>query len=506
MKSKFKIKKLGDFITEVSIRNNNKIKNEVFSVTNSDGFIKSTDYFDKEVFSKNISNYKIVKPKQFAYNPSRINIGSIDFLQTDFAVAISPFYIVFDCNKSFLEDYLLLYLKSPVGKIQIRNKTRGAVRDNLTFSSLCEINIPVPTIQEQSQIIKLLSKIDELLQKRKISINLLDTILPTLFNKLFGNPLRNEMGWKIEKFDKYLLDIIAGSSAGGEEKDELLEKEVGILKTSSVTKGRFNPKEFKVVRWDKLGSKLVNPQEGDLLFSRANTRELVGATCIVDKNYYNLFLPDKLWVLMVNELDLNKVFLHFLFQNPSFKNRFTLTATGSSSSMLNISMQKLRNVSIPIPSMALQIKFANAYNIVETTRLFYEKSLLILQKINESISYRALRGELDLSRIEFDHIFPEVYTSREDNKNIDIISKNENKRIINKKGSIIKLIANKHFKNKSFSYQELAEKIQDSLIEEEYDYNKIKQQIFDSLQGKGDIKLKQIFNNENKTIVFRIEK
>lgn len=97
MKSKFKMEKLGNFIKEVSVRNNKKDVSEVFSVTNSEGFIRSTDYFEKEVFSKNISNYKIVKPNQFAYNPSRINVGSIDFLRTDFDVAISPLYVSFQC-------------------------------------------------------------------------------------------------------------------------------------------------------------------------------------------------------------------------------------------------------------------------------------------------------------------------------------------------------------------------------------------------------------------------
>lgn len=503
MKSKFKIKNLGDFITEISVRNNKKDVGEVFSVTNSEGFIKSTDYFDKEVFSKNIGNYKIVSPNQFAYNPSRINVGSIAFLKTDFDVAISPLYVVFECKQNLLPEYLLRYLKSPVGISQIRNRTRGAVRDTLSFSSLSEINIPIPSISEQRKIVKLLLKADALLEKRKTSLILLDTILTNLFHELFGNPVRNEKGWRVDEFNKYLLEIVAGSSTGGEEKETLSENEIGILKVSAVTKGRFNAKEFKVVRKEHLGSRLVNPKQGDLLFSRANTRELVAATCIVDKDYPNLYLPDKLWVLRVNESVVNKIFLHFLFQNSFFKTRFTLNATGSNSSMLNISMEKLREANIPIPPIELQKQFSKVYYEVEKTRLAYENSLTLLRDLYNSISSNAFKGEIDLINVDLDHIIPVSNGGNDSDKNIDIFPRETNISIGGKKGSVLKTIVNTYFKNKTFNFQQLADKIQESLNENEYDYNKIKNEVFNSLKGKGDIQLKQLFNEKDKSILLQ---
>lgn len=503
MKSKFKIKNLGDFITEISVRNNKKDVGEVFSVTNSEGFIKSTEYFDKEVFSKNISNYKIVSPNQFAYNPSRINVGSIAVLKTDFDVAISPLYVVFQCKKNLLPEYLLRYLKSSVGISQIRNKTRGAVRDSLSFSSLSEIIIPIPSISEQRKIVKLLLKAEALLEKRKASLILLDTILTNQFHELFGNPVRNEKRWRVDEFSKHLLEIVAGSSAGGEEKETLSENEVGILKVSAVTKGRFNAKEFKVVRKENLGSRLVNPKNGDLLFSRANTRELVAATCIVDKDYPNLYLPDKLWVLKVNEAVINKIYLHFLFQNSFFKFRFTLNATGSSSSMLNISMEKLREANIPIPPIELQKQFSKVYYEVEKIRRSYENSLTLLQNLYNSISSNAFKGELDLINVDIEHIIPISNGGSDSDRNIDILPRVANISISNQKGSVLKTVVDSHFKNKVFNYQELADKIQESLVESEYDYNKIKNEVFNSLKGKGDIQLKQIFNEKDKTILLQ---
>ena len=148
MKSRFPIVELTKYVRQVSQRNRSEANIEVFSVTNSAGFTKSTDYFNKEVFSKDVSNYKIVNPGQFAYNPSRINVGSIDYLRHGTAVLVSPLYIVFEGNKEIHADYLLRYLKSSWGSIQIRANTEGAVRDSLKFKGLGNIKLPLPRFED----------------------------------------------------------------------------------------------------------------------------------------------------------------------------------------------------------------------------------------------------------------------------------------------------------------------------------------------------------------------
>lgn len=87
---KWKSIQLGDVVEEICQRNKTNLDLPVYSVTNSRGFIQSTDYFNKEVFSKNLSNYKIVEQGMFAYNPSRINVGSIAWLNQSKPVIVSP--------------------------------------------------------------------------------------------------------------------------------------------------------------------------------------------------------------------------------------------------------------------------------------------------------------------------------------------------------------------------------------------------------------------------------
>ena len=88
-----KYRTLGKYITEYSQKNKRNIEYPVYSVTNRNGFC--TEYFNKDVSSKDKSTYKIVPHGYFAYNPSRINVGSIDWQNCEENVIVSPLYVVF---------------------------------------------------------------------------------------------------------------------------------------------------------------------------------------------------------------------------------------------------------------------------------------------------------------------------------------------------------------------------------------------------------------------------
>lgn len=99
------IVKLGTVISEYSVRNRLDEDIPVYSVTNERGFC--TGYFSKDVSSKDRTTYKIVPKGYFAYNPSRINVGSIDWQHCEERVIVSPLYVVFGVDKSVDRQYLL---------------------------------------------------------------------------------------------------------------------------------------------------------------------------------------------------------------------------------------------------------------------------------------------------------------------------------------------------------------------------------------------------------------
>lgn len=99
----------------------------------------------KTAIGKSPSRYKILNAGYLAYNPMRINIGSIGFIQKDHPGGItSPDYVVFYCTEALNPDYVYHYLRSEAGKHAINQKTKGSVRFRLYYKQLGDIEIPVP--------------------------------------------------------------------------------------------------------------------------------------------------------------------------------------------------------------------------------------------------------------------------------------------------------------------------------------------------------------------------
>ena len=99
---------IGSLITRVRDRGkNDKSISQVYVVSNTQGIVRSEDFHDKEIHSDDTSNYTIIRPGMFAYNPSRLNIGSLGLLTYDVSGLVSPMYVVFSIdNKVINKDYL----------------------------------------------------------------------------------------------------------------------------------------------------------------------------------------------------------------------------------------------------------------------------------------------------------------------------------------------------------------------------------------------------------------
>jgi len=147
---------------------------KVWSVSNKYGFINSEEYFDKKIASLNTSNYKVVRPLYFAFNPSRINVGSIACNFSDDLGIVSPMYTLFeikDKNK-ILPEFLLMYLKSDLCKEHINHKIQGATRKVLKKDDLFTLKIPVPTKDQQLEILNLVKKEQGIIQELEEKIDL----------------------------------------------------------------------------------------------------------------------------------------------------------------------------------------------------------------------------------------------------------------------------------------------------------------------------------------------
>ena len=150
--------KLSDYVKEVSNRNNIGCQN-VKSVSNKNGFIDQSSQFSKQVASEDVSKYKVVTKDCVAYNPSRINVGSIAIYNEDTPGIVSPMYVVFKCV-NMDPRFLLLLLETARGKYEVKSYLSGSVRDSLAFEDLKSIELAVPPKGKWGEIVDILNIID----------------------------------------------------------------------------------------------------------------------------------------------------------------------------------------------------------------------------------------------------------------------------------------------------------------------------------------------------------
>ena len=175
-------------LNDIIVRSKDKIKDtksKVLAAVSSGELVLSEEYFSKQVFSKDTNKYLKVEQYDFAYNPSRINIGSIGMNEDDFIGAVSPVYIVFKPFKNW-HLYINQFIKLKSTNSKINQLSTGSVRQSLSFDDFASIPIVKPTdplnMKFNEIYESLRSKIIQNLEECEILTSLRDTLLPRLMS------------------------------------------------------------------------------------------------------------------------------------------------------------------------------------------------------------------------------------------------------------------------------------------------------------------------------------
>ena len=156
---------LGDYLAHKSKKNKNNEVDLVLSVSNKKGFITQDEQFDGyQVASKDLTNYKIVEKGEYAYNPSRINVGSIARLKNNTIGIVSPMYVVFKLKNLDSIFFDNLY-QTHLFKHLIKVGCSGSVRDSLNFNDMADFVFSFPSLEEQAKIVNFLSSIDSKIEQ-----------------------------------------------------------------------------------------------------------------------------------------------------------------------------------------------------------------------------------------------------------------------------------------------------------------------------------------------------
>lgn len=381
-------KLLGELVEE-RIERLRQYSATIYSVTNESGFVRSLDLFDKQVFSADTGNYKRVGFHDLAYNPSRINVGSVAMCEDKDGGAVSPMYIIVRSKPGLLPRYLFHFLKSEAGLHQIRHRCEGAVRFQLKFRDLCAIPIYVPPLLQQERIVKLLDEADELRKLRAQADRRTADLIPALFYEMFGeNAKTPHVRVKLEQIAKVVSGVAKGRKFNGR-----LPVEVPYLRVANVQAGHLDLSEIKTIQALPEEVEELALRKGDVLLTEGGDFDKLGRGAMLEQDLPNCIHQNHVFRVRVEQSKLDPVyFAKFLLTGEA--RRYFLGCAKRTTNLASINMTQLRALPVLLPPLTLQKEFASRVSDIRVMQDEQAASRRRLDDLFHSMLHRAFNGEL----------------------------------------------------------------------------------------------------------------
>ena len=184
----WKVGTLGDITKNKSAKVKERNDVKVLSPVTTGELVLSEEYFTKQVFSSSIAKYKIVNKGDFAYNPARVNIGSLGRNEFDFDGCVSPVYVVFSVIDGY-ENYFDLFRKTDFFKDSVASLAIGGVRQSLSYDDLSSIEVIIPSENAVEEFNNLYNQMKKTIKANKLEISRLSTLRDTLLPRLMSGEL-----------------------------------------------------------------------------------------------------------------------------------------------------------------------------------------------------------------------------------------------------------------------------------------------------------------------------
>ncbi|HAU1368097.1 TPA: hypothetical protein F8R78_08095 [Legionella pneumophila] len=309
----------------------------------------------------------------------------VKYLNQAFALGADGVKILKPLTNNLDEKYLYYFLKQA--------KLPDDAGYSRHFKFVKRLEIPLPPIAEQKRIAAILDKADAIRRKRQQAIELTEQLLRSVFLDIFGDPDSNLKGWNIEPLSKIISSLEGGKNVKPAESS--LKAKNRILKVSAVTSGVYRHNESKPLPADYVPPNSYFVKKGDLLISRANTAELIGASAYVHDTPDNIVLPDKIWRIKWKNIDdIDPLFVHFLLGQPAIRREISSRASGTSGSMKNIPKPKLLEIEIPLPPPKEQKKFGEIANAICKMNNRFQSAKVNYENLFNSLAQQAFSDNL----------------------------------------------------------------------------------------------------------------
>lgn len=280
------------------------------------------------------------------------------------------------CSDAIYNEYLYFFLKSKTD--YLNSLGRGATFKEISKSIVENIEIPLPEVNQQKEIAEKFKKLEQLISLRKQQIAKLDELVKARFVEMFGTFPANPFRWSIGKIQDVVSDVRYGSSRPAVEGGKY-----PYLRMNNITySGELDLRDTK--RIDIPDSELdkCTVRRGDVLFNRTNSKELVGKTCVYNRDEL-MVLAGFVIRVRINERIRPEVLSAFL--NMDFSKRMLIGMCKTAIGQANINAKELQNIDLYIPPIELQDQFVTLKNKIDQQKQTVQQSLEKLELLKKAL-------------------------------------------------------------------------------------------------------------------------
>ena len=384
-------RKFSDFTFPAGERNKDDLDLEPYAITNNQGFIAQSEAHDDFGYMKDVDRkmYIVVKPNSFAYNPARINVGSLGYYEGAENVIVSSLYEVFQTAEYVDDKFLKHWFKTKAFQDWIERLQEGSVRLYFYYDKLCECVMSMPSVEEQRKIGAYLDKLDNLITLHQRKCDALQKFKKSMLQKMF--PQNGESvpeirfagftdAWEQRKCSDF-IKLVGGATPSKANKDywdgDIVWLSSQEIKGGFVSKGTYNITQKAV---DDNTTKMI-PANTPMFISRsgilANSFPITRALCNVAIN------QDIKALLFDHTVFSNDYIVHYL----ESKEQFILKSiVKSGTTVQSISIPDFEKMPINIPaSKDEQDRIGIYFENLDTLITLHQRKLETLQKMKKSL-------------------------------------------------------------------------------------------------------------------------
>lgn len=373
-------RKFSDITFPAGEKNRDNLPLESYSITNEHGFIPQDEKFENGGTMREADKrmYYIVSPNSFAYNPARINVGSIGYQNTGKDVIVSSLYEVFKTSDDVDDRLLWHWFKSPDFQKLIFQLQEGGVRLYFYYDKLCMGTVSLPSLEEQRKIGQFFDSLDTLITLHQRKYEKLVNIKKSMLDKMFPKNGASVPEIRFKGFTDPWEQRKVGTLIEDYTEKTVTQNQYPVL-TSSQQQGIVLQEDYfadRQVTTDNNVGYYVLPKGYFTYRSRSDTDVFVfNRNNIVDKGIISYYYP----VFAPKSCDSN-----FLLRrlNHGIKKQLSMAAEGTGQKVL--AHAKFKNMVVDVPSQSEQEKIGTILEELDTLITLHQRKLEKLQNIKKS--------------------------------------------------------------------------------------------------------------------------